>query len=89
MIGMSTLLVLTPLDIVPDLIQDAHVILILHATTAFPRVRTKVKMENDKKVLSLSYEDICFLTILLRKIDEEEAITLMCIIEQVLRNYGK
>lgn len=34
---------------------------------------------------NLSYEDLCFLTALLRKIDEEEAITLMCILEQLFR----
>lgn len=34
----------------------------------------------------LEYEDICFIVTLLRRLDEEEAITLFCIFEQLLRD---
>ncbi len=33
----------------------------------------------------LSYEDICVLTAIIRKLENEDAIVLMCILEQLLR----
>ena len=42
-------------------------------------------MSDQLRSINLSYEDICFLVVLMRKIEEEEAITLFCIIEQLLR----
>ena len=34
----------------------------------------------------LEYDDICFIVTLLRKLDEQEAITLFCIFEQLLKD---
>ena len=34
---------------------------------------------------TLSYEDICVLVAILKKLETEEAVTLFCIIEQLIR----
>lgn len=34
----------------------------------------------------LEYDDICFIVTLLRQLDEQQAITLFCIFEQLLRD---
>ncbi len=43
-------------------------------------------MTEQKQIQSkLSYEDLCAFTLILRKLDEEDAIMLICIFEQLLR----